>query len=51
MEYTGHIKIVAKMPVAPGNVEKFIALAAELIQASRTEEGRSEEHTSELQSL
>lgn len=39
MEYTGHIKIVAKMPVAPENVEKFVALASELIEASRKEEG------------
>ena len=39
MEFTGHIKIVAKMPVAPENVEKFVTLAAELIEASRAEEG------------
>lgn len=39
MEYTGHIKIVAKMPVDPENVEKFIALASELIEASRKEAG------------
>lgn len=34
-----YLRIVAKMPVAEGNVEQFKALAAELIEKSRQEEG------------
>ena len=39
MEYTGHIKIVAKFPIAPENAEKFVTLASALIEASRAEAG------------
>lgn len=39
MEPKGPVKIVAKMPVAEENVQKFIALAEELIEKSRAEEG------------
>ena len=35
----GSIKIVAKMPVAEENLEKFKALAAELVEKSRQEPG------------
>lgn len=35
----GSIKIVAKMPVAAENVETFKALAKELVEKSRQEEG------------
>ena len=39
MEYAGPIKIVARMPLPAENVEKFIALAAELVEKSQAEEG------------
>ena len=35
----GPIKIIAKMPVKPDQVENFIALAEELVRCSRAEEG------------
>ena len=39
VSYPGSIKIVAKMPVAEENVEKFKALAVELVEKSRQEPG------------
>lgn len=35
----GNLKIVAKMPVKPENIDRFKTLATELVEASRQEEG------------